>query len=428
MKLTITTADGNLVNVDVDEGEIVGSLKAILEVETGVPMAQQILSFNGSPLSDDANLASTGVKDGELLMLMRAGGAPTPGAGSMAAPGIPADLVQAVDQLRNDPARMRGLEQNNPELARAVRSGDYGFLMEHAGRAKRREAELEREYARLEADPFDVDAQKRIEEIIREKNVEDNFSQAMEHNPEVFGTVTMVYVNMEVNGVEVPALVDSGAQTTIMTVSFAEKCNLLRLVDKRYAGVAFGAGSSKILGRVHQAPIKVGSNYLASSITIMEQRNGPQFIFGLDNLYRHECSIKLKEKVLYFGSADCSMDFLAEHEVPKHVYPQDIGNTGESSNPGPPQGSALAQDQSESKQPSPSASAPASVPTAGGDAPQPTAGGDAPQPTAGGGPTEESILKLMSLGFDRARCIWALNAAGGNTEAAASLLFSEMDI
>lgn len=80
----------------------------------------------------------------------------------------------------------------------------------------------------------------------------------MEHNPEVFGTVTMVYVNMEVNGVEVPALVDSGAQTTIMTVTFAEKCGLLRLVDKRYAGMAFGAGHSKILGRVHQVSANQG--------------------------------------------------------------------------------------------------------------------------------------------------------------------------
>jgi DNA damage-inducible protein 1 len=36
-----------------------------------------------------------------------------------------------------------------------------------------------------------------------------------------------------------------------MSKSCAERCGILRLVDKRFAGVAVGVGSSKIIGRIH---------------------------------------------------------------------------------------------------------------------------------------------------------------------------------
>ncbi len=64
---------------------------------------------------------------------------------------------------------------------------------------------------------------------------------------------------MQINGVPVKAFVDSGAQMTIMTHEFAEKCYLTRLLDRRFAGLAVGVGSSKILGRIHQVPLKVSS-------------------------------------------------------------------------------------------------------------------------------------------------------------------------
>lgn len=44
----------------------------------------------------------------------------------------------------------------------------------------------------------------------------------------------------------------------IVTQEFASKCYLTRLLDTRFAGMAVGVGSSRILGRIHQAPLKVG--------------------------------------------------------------------------------------------------------------------------------------------------------------------------
>ena len=151
----------------------------------------------------------------------------------------------------------------------------------------------------------------------------------------MFGTVTMLYVNMEVNGVPVQAFVDTGAQMTIMTAEFAEKCSLMRLIDKRYAGMAYGVGQSRLLGRVHQAQLKVGAEHMTSSVSVIEQNSGPRLIFGLDNLIRHQvlllfgalftcpycyarsvqCTVDLKAMKLVIGSVNAEVPFLAEHQI-----------------------------------------------------------------------------------------------------------------
>ena len=66
----------------------------------------------------------------------------------------------------------------------------------------------EDEFAFLDADPFDVKAQKKIEAAIRQKGIDENWAAALEYNPEGFARVVMLYVDMEVNGVPLKAFVD----------------------------------------------------------------------------------------------------------------------------------------------------------------------------------------------------------------------------
>lgn len=102
----------------------------------------------------------------------------------------------------------------------------------------------------------------------------------------------MLYIAAKVNGHEIQAFVDSGAQSTIISKGLADKIGLSRLIDTRYAGMAMGIGTSKILGRVHAADMEILGKKFTCSFTVLED-NKVDFLFGLDNLKRHQCNIDL---------------------------------------------------------------------------------------------------------------------------------------
>merc|ERR1719348_1939147 len=150
------------------------------------------------------------------------------------------------EMLQANPDQLAQLKQNNPRLAEALESGNLEEFSKVLSEQQvaRREREAQR-LRMLNADPFDLEAQRMIAQEIEQKNIDQNMELAMEASPESFGSVIMLYINCVVNGHKIKAFVDSGAQATIMSQKAAERCNIMRLVDRRWAGVAKGVGTQK---------------------------------------------------------------------------------------------------------------------------------------------------------------------------------------
>lgn len=137
MKLTVTNPQGDVAVLDVTPDTTMEQLAAKVEEAFRIPVREQQVFFNNNIVPRTGTVSSHGMQQDDMLLITR--------------------------------RENVGMPQQNP----ATSSGDL----------------------------MSADAQRRIEEHIRQQNVEHNMAQAIEHNPEGFASVVMLFVDCKINGV-----------------------------------------------------------------------------------------------------------------------------------------------------------------------------------------------------------------------------------
>jgi DNA damage-inducible protein 1 len=100
--------------------------------------------------------------------------------------GSPASIETTRLNILGNAAAMAQVREQRPALAEAINDSNRfrEVWIEMMRDDERREGDRMEQMRLLNDDPFNVDAQRKIEEMIRQQSVQDNLQHAYEHNPE----------------------------------------------------------------------------------------------------------------------------------------------------------------------------------------------------------------------------------------------------
>ncbi|XP_952582.1 DNA-damage inducible protein ddi1-like, putative [Theileria annulata] len=353
--IKVVAEDGQFVTLYLENDWSFSKLNELIKDQLNIPVNNQRLYLDGVLLSGNNNLISdSGLKDGDLLLVKADYG--NMDLSSLLAPeyaDISDDLLRTrareiLDEFNKEPAQLETLKFHNQELYKAVQSKNteevYKIVKKEYEEKKKEEMEHKKKLMKAYLDPLNPESQILIHKEIEKNRIDENLLSAQNYFPESFGKIVMLFIKVEINNVVVKALVDTGAQNTIMSRECASQCNLLNLVDERFKGVAVGVGLTKTLGKIHLADMKIGSIFIPVSFIVIEGAN-LEFILGLDILRRYTCDINLKYN--YLGINDVNVPFLSEAElVSFKSYTKNKASDKPSFSTSLPQSSTYTQDQS----------------------------------------------------------------------------------
>ena len=204
---------GDLTTFSTSPDAQVSTLCSHVYTTFNIPPGNQAFFHNDNQIRFDKTLREAGLSDGDLISVQGEKESADAGANDSTA-AVPASSRPTANAnapppdavlstLRSDRNFMNRIRQAYPELHDRIIANDHSVVGEIMGMLQGAGGAVGDNF-----DPMSEDGQKEIEKQIRAENVARNLEAAMEHNPESFGRVVMLFVDGKVNGVPIKAFVD----------------------------------------------------------------------------------------------------------------------------------------------------------------------------------------------------------------------------
>ena len=155
---------------------------------------------------------------------------------------------------------------------------------------------------------MNIERQRQIQEQYRMQEINRQIIEIQELHPELLISGDLVFIMMKINGVDIPAMLDTGAQESVISLNVCRQLNLENQIDYRVKKEFQGVGHSKTLGVIHLVPIKIGSTHCVATLNVFDESSPlDHALIGINTMRALRISMNFKKNCIKINGESVPM-------------------------------------------------------------------------------------------------------------------------